>query len=169
MKKLLFLFALGILFTSISAIAQEDLRAEKSAEIQAQRKIFYEKELQFTDAEAKAFWPIYEAHQEELKQFKNRKNRPKLELMSDAEAENFLDMQFQREEQILAARKKFVQNLKGKIAVRKIASLPQTERKFKKGLLRYYKGNRGQGRSGMKGERGGKRHRDGYEYKIKKG
>jgi len=151
MKKLLFLSAMLVIFSTSNAIAQEKMKREKSEEMKAQRKKFFEKELQFSEAESKAFWPIFESHQEEMKQIKDRKNRVKLELMSDAEAEAHLNEHFEREEKILASRKKLVQSLKGKIGVRKIALLPQVERKFKKELLRYYRGKKGGERMGPSG------------------
>ena len=163
MKKLLFLSAMTVLLSGTTLMAQEKMLRENAEEIQTQRKKFYERELQFSEAESKVFWPIFESHQAQMKQLKDKKNRPKLELMSDAEAEAFLDSHFEQEEQILAARKSLVQSLKGKFGIRKIALLSQTEHKFKKELLRHFKRERGQERQG--GERN-REHRGGEKNRF---
>ncbi len=159
MKKLLFLSAMIIFFSSTSMVAQENMKRENAEKIQEKRKQFYERELQFSEAESKVFWPIFEKHQEKMEQFNNKRNRPKLELMSDAQIESHLDDHWESEEQKLATRKELVQSLRGKIGVRKIAALPQTERKFKKELLRHVRGERSGDGQGRRGPRNGENKR----------
>ena len=146
-KKLLVLPLLMIVFAfGVFAQGRKEMRDENNPEVQKMRKEYFNEALQFTDAEAEAFWPIFTKHKEEMKALQQLQNRPRLELMSDAEAEQYLTDHFVKEEKLLALRKQFVNDLRGKIGVRKIALIAQTERKFKRELFAKIRAKRGEER-----------------------
>lgn len=149
MSRLFFLSAL-FLFSGTFAFAQfEEADTER---IQEMRVAFFNDELQFSSAESKAFWPIYnEFRQDQRKLKRSYKGDRRMELMSDAEAERFLEQHLELEEKQLALKRQYIDRLKNVISVRKIAMINRTERKFKQSLLNKIQNRRGNGnkRKGM--------------------
>lgn len=137
---------------SISAFAQKPDRPNKELreKIEAQRVSFLTSKLQLTTDEAQKFWPIYNAHQKEMKTLR-KTYRPKkgrnLDEMSDAEIETMLSNRFTMKEKALKLEKAYHVKLKKAIPVRKIATLERAEEEFKKKLFKqlrqHKKENRG--------------------------
>lgn len=148
MKKLFFTSALFLL-SGTFAFAQ--FAGADSERIQEMRVQFFNEELQFSPKEAEDFWPIYNNFREEKKALKaSYKSGRKLELMTDAEAEEFLEQHLDLEEKQLALKRQYINRLKPVISIRKIAMINRTERKFKQALLRKIKEHRGEGNRGNK-------------------
>lgn len=135
----------SILFFALASFAQQGRPEAKDKEaIKQAMEQFLNEELQFTEAEQTAFWPRYRKYREQTKALRKGKSKPKLELMSDAEAEAFIDNHFVLEEKKLSLRKSLYQDLKGKVNLRKLAALPRAEQDFKRQLLRRHRGERGE-------------------------
>lgn len=141
MKKV-FLGATLLCIVAVSAMAQTQSRSErkqaKKEEIQRLKVEFFNNKLQLSDQEASDFWPVfnqYEEEQDKLKEKYNLKNK-KLELMSDAEVEDFVMGQVQMAEDQAKLRRDYVERFKQILPIRKVAMLPQVNREFKKVLLR---------------------------------
>ncbi len=118
----------------LSLIAQVNGPAKER--IAAKRVEFYNKELQLSGEESKAFWAIfneYEKEKEHMKKEFQKDNKP--ELMSDAEMEDFLDRRFDAEIAQIELKRTYYHKLKKVISVRKLAMLPRVENKFKRALL----------------------------------
>ena len=142
--KQIFLIA-TICFFAYASFAQQERPQPKDKEaVKQAMEQFLNQELQLSDAEQTAFWPAYRKYREQMEALREGKGRPKLELMSDAEAEAFIDNHFVMEEKKLALRKSLYQDLKGKVNLRKLAALSRTEQKFKRQLLRRYRGGKGE-------------------------
>lgn len=65
------LLALMLLAVPVLALADEATDLKKKI-LFDQKKLIVMENMEFTDAEAKAFWPVYEKHQEELFQINQR-------------------------------------------------------------------------------------------------
>jgi len=147
---------------ALTGFAQQERPAAKNKEaVKQAMEDFINQELQLSEAEQTAFWPSYSKYRDEMAALRQGKGKPRLELMSDSEAEAFIDNHFVKEEKKLALRKSLYQDLKGKVGIRKLAALQQAEQKFKRQLLHRY-GKRGNGnRGGRDNQRGpnGKRPR----------
>ena len=131
MKKILLIAALGLLaYTSYAQDRRPDPEEVKSAMTN-----FINQELQLSETEKEVFWPAYDKYREEMESLREGRKKPRMDLMSDAEAEAFIDNHFMVEEKKLALRKEMYQSLRTKMNVRKLAALPQAEQKFKRHLL----------------------------------
>lgn len=140
MKKLVIILILGMSVT-IGAFAQGNF--DNNPRVQKLRKEFYNTELQFTDAEAKAFWPLFEQYQRE-----NRKLRKEYKmdanptLLNNTEAEERIKKSFEHDEKKNEIKKKYFDKFSKVLPVRKVALLESTERKFKKSVLKKVRQNR---------------------------
>ena len=103
MKKLLWSVIVAFAFVGASGYAQ-DKSAEMNMQIlrdklKADKKVLVAANMQLTDAETKAFWPIYDAYQNDLKAINERLGNAILDYadaykagpISDATAKKFLD------------------------------------------------------------------------------
>lgn len=133
MKKTIVLFALFLMMGTFAFAQRGD---GDNPRIQEMRVEFFNQELQLTPEEAAAFWPVYEQFKKDQKALK-KDMRPdrKMELMTDAEAEKFVEDHLLHEEKKIALKRQYINKLKGVISIRKIAMINRTERKFKQSLL----------------------------------
>ena len=127
---------------SFSALAQdklEKIRALKVAHITEQ--------LDLTKEEAEAFWPIYNAHEEEKhKLFESSKAKRKdlnIEKLTEKEAEDLLKEMQTNEEAKLKSEKAFIEKLTKVISYKKIVKLMHAERTFKRKMIEEFRGRRG--------------------------
>ncbi len=140
MKKLVLFLLMGLFV--VSSYAQRNL--ENNPKVMQKRKEFYNKELQFTPAEEKAFWPIYQKYQkEEDKLRKEYRPNAKLDLMSDAEAEAHIKRSFEYDQKKNDLKKTYFDKFSEVLPVRKVALIGATERKFKKLILKQVKARKG--------------------------
>ena len=140
MKKLGLILLMSVAFFATS-FAQNDL--DSNPKVMEKRKAFYNKELQFTDAEANAFWPVYMKYQKEQKALRKQyRANAKVELMTDAEAEAHVkkSLEYKQKETDLMA--KYFDKFSAVLPVRKVAMLTATERKFKRLILNEIKKKR---------------------------
>ena len=137
MKKILFAVLLFL------AVGQLGFAQDDTERIQQMRVEFFNRELQFTEAEAEAFWPIYRQFRIDQQNLEDTyRTKRRLELMSDAEAERYIEEHLELEEKKLALKRSYIGKLKQVISVRKIAMINRTERKFKQALLNKIKDRR---------------------------
>ncbi|MCR9290491.1 MAG: hypothetical protein NXI23_24210 [Bacteroidetes bacterium] len=112
---------------------QDGLRKER---IDAFRTKFYTQQLELTTEESQQFWPIYNEIEKEKKALKKEyKADGKIELMSDAELENFISNHLVLEEKQLALKRKYYNQVKEILPIRKVAILSRVEQRFKRKLL----------------------------------
>ena len=103
MKRLLLSLIAALAFVGAPGYAQEnsaDLNMQVLRDkLKADKKVLVAANMQLTDAEAKAFWPIYEDYQNDLKKINDRlrnamlayANAYKIGPISNAAAEKFID------------------------------------------------------------------------------
>ena len=146
MKKILFLSTMFLL-SGIFAYAQKE-RGDNER-IQQMRVEFFNQELQLSAEEAEAFWPIYEQFKDDQKKlWKEYRQDRKMELMTDAEAERYVEDHLVLEEKQIALKRKYITQLKGVMSIRKVAMINRTERKFKQDLLHKIQDRRGPRKGG---------------------
>mgnify|MGYP001804316812 CR=1 FL=1 len=97
------LFFLSTLLLLSGTVAFAQFEAADTERIQEMRETFFNEELQFTPEESKAFWPIYDQFREDRRTLKRSyKADRRMELMTDAEAERYLEQHLELEEKQLA-------------------------------------------------------------------
>jgi len=140
MKQLIFALLVFLGATTFSNAQNFD-----NANVQEMRVKFYNEHLQFTDQEQKDFWPLFEQFKKDEQNLK-KQNRPnqKFELMSDAQAEEFILKTLDTEEKIINLKRDYVIKLMKVIPVRKVAMINRTERQFKQQILNNLKKKRQQ-------------------------
>jgi hypothetical protein len=114
--------------------------------IEAFRIGFFTQRLQLTPEESQQFWPIFNEMEEKERNIrKTFMDDRRLELLSDAEAEQLIDNYFEMEEKLLQVKKEYYQRLRKVLPARKIALLPRIDRQFKERLLEEMRNRQGGG------------------------
>jgi len=136
MKKLLIPFV--ALLLSINVYSQrpnkEKVKALKIAHITEQ--------LDLTEKEAQAFWPIYNANEESREKLRESSGleRPKnIENLSEAEARKHLEAMAKMESNRHELQQKYFSKLVGVISAKKTLKLIQAERSFRRKLIEEFK------------------------------
>lgn len=136
------ILALLVFLGVLNIINAQDFENEK---IQEMRVKFYNEQLQFTDAEKQSFWPLFEQFKKDEKNLKNQfKPDQRFELMSDAQAEEFILKSLDHEENLIELKRQYVKKMMQVIPVRKVAMVHRTERQFKRMILEDVKKKRQQ-------------------------
>ena len=129
---------------SAGAIAQTDaIDAELAADIEAmrtvvqtERKILVLQEMSFTDAEAAAFWPLYDEYRAEAKKIGDLRVKvitdyvAAYETMTDALAKQLLSDSVKFEEQNLKLKKKYIKKFEKILPAIKVTRYFQLENKL---------------------------------------
>lgn len=145
MKQLSFIILFSI--TTIALFGQK--REAASEKIEAYRIAFYTQKLDLSEEESKAFWPIYNAYQKELKELKQSErkiSRGNYDEMSDKELEEAMEKRFELRQKQLDLEKRYYKKFKAVLPMKKVAKLPQIERAFRTALLKRMKEQRKKGR-----------------------
>ena len=138
-QSILILFA--FLYTTASISAQDF--ENENEKVQEMRMKFYNEQLQFTEAEKQSFWPLFEQFKKEEQNLKNQfKPDQRFELMSDAQAEEFILKSLDHEEKLVELKRQYVKKMMEVIPVRKVAMLNRTERQFKYMILNDFRKKR---------------------------
>lgn len=134
------------------AIAQTKPAAGKPADtmqilrekLQADKKLLIAANMDLTDAEAKAFWPIYEAYQKDLHKLNDQiattlvayAKEYNANSLTDAKARQLLDQSIAIDEAETRLKKSYVPKLAKVLPARKVARYMQLENKIR-ALVRY--------------------------------
>lgn len=98
--------------------------------------------LDLTEAEAQKFWPIYNAFEEEMKDFRPPhpgEAKPDIEAMSDAEIENKINEMFKNQYQRIELEEAYFQKFKAVIPLQKVMKMYKAEKDFKKEIIEKFK------------------------------
>ncbi len=137
-----FLFC-GILVLLLSV--QADAQPSNKDKIASAKIAFITKELNLSPQEAQKFWPVYNLFQNEIEilnkkranELMNAKNN--FDAMSDADVAKFLDNEFNYQQQELDVKKKYNEEFKKVLPIKKAAKFWVAEQKFKIFLLKQLK------------------------------
>ena len=148
MKKLLWLLIAAVVLVGAPGYAQ-DKSADMNMQIlrdklKADKKVLVAANMQLTDAETKAFWPIYDAYQNDLKAINQRLGNAILAYadaykagpISDATAKKFLDDAIAIDDAEAKLRKDYAAKLTAAIPAAKAARYLQIESKIR-AVIRY--------------------------------
>ncbi|MFT4780367.1 MAG: hypothetical protein ACJAZK_000347 [Psychroserpens sp.] len=144
MKKI----TLTLLFIAITVSAFSQGK-EKRERIKSLKIAFITEKLALTETEAQKFWPIYNAHETNIKALRqdshqNRKDAD-IESMSEADARSMIDKMLILEQKKLKLRKQFTTDLIGVIPAKKVILLKISEDEFNRRMfneMRKRKGKR---------------------------
>jgi Spy/CpxP family protein refolding chaperone len=144
------IYLLLFICISSSALNAQNKRHEK---IKAYKTAHITQELDLSTAEAEKFWPIYNAHEEKMRENRRTERKEILEQlrdggidnMTDAEANILIDKATELETSQIEERKNFIKQLREVISPKKIIKLRIAEEDFKKQLLERYRGRKNKG------------------------
>ncbi|GDX52636.1 hypothetical protein LBMAG27_16830 [Bacteroidota bacterium] len=130
---------------------------DKKEKIEAIKIGYITKQLNLTADEAKVFWPVYNQYDAEMEvirkgrltELMNAKNN--FESMSDADVSKTIDNEFNSQQQELNIKKKYNEEFKKVLPVKKVAKFWVAEQKFKLYLLEQLKQQKENGMPPPKG------------------
>lgn len=142
MKKMILLL-LGIgMFNLVSAQNPEE-KKDKKEKIEAAKIAFITQELALSPEEAQKFWPLYNQREAELdeirKQMRAHIKGRKIDEMSDDEVEKSMNDIIALRQKELDTEKKFNDEFKKVLPVKKVAKLHVAEHKFKAQVMKEWK------------------------------
>jgi len=121
-------------------------RGQGGDKIKAYQIAFFTQKLDLTSAEAKVFWPVYDAYQKERrtlrKELRTMGKKANDESLTDRELEAIINKRFVIEQQKIDLEKSYYLKFKKVLPLRKVAKLPQVEKAFKENLLKEMKQKR---------------------------
>jgi len=137
----LFTILLTITFIGITgyAVAQDkpaDNMEIVKEKIRTDKKLFVATNMQLTESEASAFWPVYESYQAELGKLRDReiklieKFAAKYETMSDDAAKNLLEDSLSIDSDHQKLRQSYLAKFRGVLPDNKVARYYQLESKI---------------------------------------
>lgn len=141
MKKII----LSLLFISLT-LSSFSQGKERREQIKALKVAHITEALSLTETEAQKFWPIYNAHDKEMRMLRHniREKRRNIDIktISENEAKKVLQdyLAFEKEQQNLEA--DLIENLLTAIPAKKIILLHKAEEDFKRKLFEQYKNRR---------------------------
>jgi hypothetical protein len=116
------------------AAAQQELRDQ----LRSDRKVVIEHNMNLSDAEAKKFWPVYEAYQRDLAPIQTRGNRAMLDYinatdssMTNANARRLLDQLASADEAEAKVRRTYVAKFAKALGAKRAARYYQVESKIR--------------------------------------
>ena len=104
--------------------------------IRTDKKLFIATNMQLTESEAKAFWPVYDAYQAELETLVNRKGKliekfaANYETLSDDTAKSLLDNNLSIDSDYQKLRQSYLPKFRGVLPDKKVARFYQLESKI---------------------------------------
>lgn len=141
-RKGMILSALVVILTLLFAVsvygeekAADDMAIVKDA-IKANKKLFVSENMQLTESEAKAFWPIYEKYQDGLEELMERsidlieKYADNYQTMTDDMAKKLIEEYLDIEGDYVAFRKSYLSKFMAVLPAKKVARYYQLENKI---------------------------------------
>ena len=133
--------ALAIAFNGLAGSAQAQDKSADNMEIvkekiRTDKKLLVATNMQLTESEASAFWPVYEAYQAELAKLRDRevklieKFAAKYETMSDDAAKKLLDDALSIDSDHQKLRQSYLSKIRGVLPDKKVARYYQLESKI---------------------------------------
>jgi len=146
MKKLL-LLVLGLHVMQMAMAQEHEIPADKKEKMEAAKIAFITKELELTPEEAQKFWPVYNQREAELesvrKEMRKLMKGKKIEEMTDAEVEKNMDQMMALKQKELDIEKKYKEEFKKILPVKKVAKLYVAEHKFKQEVMKEWRERHG--------------------------
>ena len=141
------ILVLILVFSGISLSAQGPGPGGRER-IKTLKIAYLTEQLSLSSKEAQKFWPVYNAHEEKLEEFRMQERKQfggrfaNLEALTDEEAEKMLSSFIEKQAEKRKIEAEYLKNLKGVIPAKKIIQLFKAEDNFKKRLLQQYRKRR---------------------------
>ena len=139
-KRLAVVMALCVVFLFALPVCAQDKPADTNQlvkeKIQADKKLFVAENMQLTEAEAKAFWPVYESYQKDLGKIVDKTKKliddyaKNYQSMTDATAKKLTDDMMAIENDRLKLRKDYLPKFRKVLSDKKAARYYQLENKI---------------------------------------
>ena len=139
-KRLAVVMALCVVFLFALPVCAQDKPADTNQlvkeKIQADKKLFVAENMQLTEAEAKAFWPVYESYQKDLGKIVDKTKKliddyaKNYQSMTDATAKKLTDDMMAIENDRLKLRKDYLPKFRKVLSDKKVARYYQLENKI---------------------------------------
>ena len=139
-KRLSAVIVLCILFLCIVPVCAQDKPADTNQlvkeKIQADKKLLIAENMQLTEAEAKAFWPVYESYQKDMGKIVERTKKliedyaKNYETMTDATAKKLVNEMLVIENERLKLRRAYLPKFRKVLSEKKVARYYQLENKI---------------------------------------
>ena len=163
-RKILYFLSLAF-FISASTAKLNAQSQEQIDKINEERKAYFTEELELTEQESKAFWPIYDDFQNrKMKLVEDERNtwsyaHKNAENLSDKEILETLEKAYSlKEEQLELEREYYKGKFLNALPAKKVLKLGKVEWDFRRHLLRRLRED-GDGDRGQSGQRGGSGNR----------
>ncbi|MEZ5014448.1 MAG: hypothetical protein R2794_09165 [Chitinophagales bacterium] len=159
MKKLLtVLLAIGLVSIGKTQGPPPGMDDDK---IEALRVAFLTRYLDLSTEEAQKFWPVFNKMQDEvqavMEKERNLQNGKQIDDMSDDELNKLLTAHFDNEQKLLDIKRKYADEFRKVLPLKKVAKLADAENAFRRELMMHAKDRQGPGGpGGGKGDKGGK-------------
>ena len=139
-KRLSAVIVLCIIFLCIAPVCAQDKPADTNQlvreKIQADKKLLIAENMQLTEAEAKAFWPVYESYQKDMGKIVERTKKliedyaKNYETMTDATAKKLVNEMLVIENERLKLRRAYLPKFRKVLSEKKVARYYQLENKI---------------------------------------
>ncbi len=150
-----------MLLTSTVVLKAQPGGGDKKEKVEAIKVGYITKQLNLTPDEAKVFWPVYNQYDAEMEVIRKGRltelmnAKINFDEMSDADVAKTIDNEFNYQQQELNIKKKYNEELKKVLPVKKVAKFWVAEQKFKLYLLEQLKQQGGDGQMHPGGPMGG--------------
>lgn len=136
--------------TVLNSNAQQRNGGDRGNEIEAYKVGFLTQKLDLSPDEAKVFWPIYNAWQNEQTELRKERMQKmisfrkinEIEEMSDTEIQALIVNDFSFKQRELNLEKKYYYRLKGSLPIKIVGKFYRAQEAFKRELLNKYRGGR---------------------------
>ena len=138
-KRLAAVIVFCVLFLFIIPVGAQDKPADTNQlvmeKLQADKKLFVAENMQLSEAEAKAFWPVYERYQEDMDKIMERTKNlidnyaKNYETMTNVTAKRLTDEMLAIENDRLKLRKSYLLTFRTVLSAKKVARFYQLENK----------------------------------------
>jgi ribosome-binding ATPase YchF (GTP1/OBG family) len=136
--KYIVLFVLPVMF-ALNAVGQNT----KKEEIRAQKAAYLTANMNISENQAKAFWPIYNAFEEEMtllrkekrSMYKGGKKATDLSELSDKELNDLVNQRFDFDERELKIKRDYHEKFLKVLSIQQVAALYQAEIDFRRKVI----------------------------------
>ena len=140
MKKLTIIFLLGLFSTAAFSQGPPPPMFDEE-KIEPLRIAFLTKYLDLTSEEAQKFWPVYNKMRDEIKIVidadKALKDGKSINDMNEEELNKFISSHFENDQKMLDLKKKYAEEFKKVLPLKKVALLADAENEFKRQMIQH--------------------------------
>lgn len=151
MKNIRYVLPVLFLFFTVQVMAQHRIKKPDPDKIKAYKIAFITEKLNFTEKEAEKFWPVYNLHEKQMAELRNKEsgnirklfdNKDKMNTLSESEAKQMITSVMTLQEKAHALNKEYHKKIQKILPYKKILQLYVAEREFKRELFHRLKRKR---------------------------